>query len=86
MDYNAFFEQDTFKALDEKKRNNLKKFMQDIKGKEMNQAILDLIMFSKNSELTKDETNILIEGILMSMPKKERDDFFEILGVMSNLT
>lgn len=90
MDYNKLFEQDAFKNIDKRVLENFKVLANNMKGKSINESILHIMNFynsiPKNIKITKDESDTLMQAIVLNLDEKERKNFLDMLELISNLT
>lgn len=88
MDYNKLFQQDAFKAINPHILERFKVLIKNIKGKDNNQIIIEIMNFynniPKDVKLSKEESNALIQAIVLNMPEEEREKFIKMLDLISN--
>lgn len=88
MDYNELFQQDAFKAVKPVILERFKVLISNIKGKDNNQVIMEIMSFYNNMpkdvKLSKEESNALIQTIVLNMPEEEREKFIKMLDLISN--
>nr|WP_317356717.1 hypothetical protein [uncultured Tyzzerella sp.] len=88
MDYNKLFEQEAFKAINPQILERFKILINNIKGKNNNEIILEIMNFynnmPKNVTLSQEESDALIQAIILNMPQEEREKFLNMLDLINN--
>lgn len=88
MDFEQLFKQEQFKKIDKQVLDSFVKLSQNIKGKSTNEAILHIMNFyktmPKDTNLSKEETEALMQAILLNLSEKERNNFYKMLDLIGN--
>ena len=89
IDYNELFKQEAFKSINPDILEKFKILISNINGKNTNEALLHIMDFynsmPKNTNLSKEQSDALIKAIILYLPKKERDNFLNMLELMSSI-
>ena len=89
IDYNELFKQEAFKSINSDILEKFKILISNIKGKNTNEALLYIMDFynsiPKNTNLSKEQSDALIKAIMLQLPKKERDNFLNMLELMNSI-
>ena len=89
IDYNELFKQEAFKSINPDILEKFKILISNIKEKNTNEALLYIMDFynsmPKNTNLSKEQSDALIKAIMLQLPKKERDNFLNMLELMNSI-
>ncbi|WP_317368701.1 hypothetical protein [uncultured Tyzzerella sp.] len=88
MDYNKLFQQEAFKSIDKNILEKFKMLIENIKGKNTNDIMIQIMSFynsiPKGANLSKEESNALIQTIILNMDNKERENFLNMLDLINS--
>lgn len=89
IDYNELFKQDAFKSINPEILENFKILVSNMSGKNTNEAFLHIMNFynsiPKGIKLSKEESETLINTIILYLPQNERKNLLNMLEIINTL-
>lgn len=88
MEFKNLFEKEAFKNINQDILKDFENLLEKIKNKDINQSIIHIMEFyNKNCQkekLTPNQTQALIDTIVQTLNKEERDKFLNMLNIVNN--
>ena len=88
MNYEELFQKDAFKSINPDILEKFKILASNIQGKSANEAILYIMNFynsiPKDIKLSKEESDALMEAIILNLSSEDRKRFLEMIDLINN--
>ena len=89
MDYERLFKEDAFKSINPQVLENFKVLVKNIQGKSINESMMSIMTFyssiPKDVKLSKEESEALIQAILVNLSSDDRKKFLKTIDLINNL-
>lgn len=88
MNYEELFKKDAFKSINPDILQKFKMLSSNIEGKSVNESILYIINFynsiPKDTKLSKEESDALMEAIILNLSLEDRKKFLQMIDLINN--